>query len=140
MRTRETFYRPDQELGREASSLSASLYNLAHVLLRNSGESCLFVPIRSMQYLAVFDAEECIFVDGHNRHQIELAWQAFRPSARATLSDPVPYEVVYYVPTAFDTHRRVLAELEPALELLHRRSAAHGAHGSVVSFPRSPKS
>ena len=139
MRTRETFYRPDEELGRESSSLSASLYNLARLLLRQSGEGCLFVPVRSMQYMAVFDEDECIFVDGHDRREIALAWQAFRPAARATLSEPVPYEIVYYTPAAYATQARLMSELEPALRLLQRRSATRANRGDVVSFRRPPR-
>ena len=35
-------------------------------LLARAGQ-CLFVPIRSLQYMAVLDAEEFIFVDSQNK-------------------------------------------------------------------------
>ena len=53
----ETFYRPP-ETGREARTLPGPVYNLAHGLLAQSGTGCVFVPIRSMQYMAVLDAGE----------------------------------------------------------------------------------
>jgi len=73
----ERFYR-EQEIARLPAFLPAATYNLAHTLLARAGK-CLFVPIRSLQYLAVLDAEEFIFVDGQNKAWVELAWQHFHP-------------------------------------------------------------
>ena len=91
----ETFYRPP-ELSREPRTLPADTYNLAHVLLKRAATGCLFVPLRGMQFLAVLDAEEFIFVDREGRRMIELAWQNFAPQARRALDEPVSYEAVYY--------------------------------------------
>ncbi|MDQ1313928.1 MAG: hypothetical protein QG662_37 [Pseudomonadota bacterium] len=67
------FYR-EQEIARLPDFLPSATYNLAHTLLSRT-DGCLFVPIRSLQYMAVLDAEEFIFVDGQNRAWVELAWQ-----------------------------------------------------------------
>jgi hypothetical protein len=115
----ERFYR-EQELARLPDFLAGATYNLAHTLLARAGK-CLFVPIRSMQYMAVLDAEEIIFVDSQNRAWVELAWQHFRPQARNALDERVPYELVYYLPHAKETMKRLPAEFHKALQVLAER-------------------
>ena len=115
----ERFYR-EQEIARLPAFLPAATYNLAHTLLARAG-TCLFVPIRSLQYMAVLDAEEFIFVDSQNKAWVELAWQHFRPQARAALDERVPYEVVHYLPQAADTMKRLPGAFHQALLLLAGR-------------------
>jgi hypothetical protein len=115
----EHFYR-EEEIARKSWSLPADTYNLAHTLLARAGK-CLFVPIRSLQYMAVLDAEEIIFVDSQNKAWVELAWQHFRPQTRASLDEPVPFEVVHYLPQAAETMRRLPGEFHQALRLLADR-------------------
>ena len=122
----ETFYRP-AELDREARTLPADLYNLAHLLLMRAANDCLFVPIRSMQYLAVLDAEEFIFVDREGGRMIDLAWQRFRASERAALDEPVPYEAVYYTANGADILRRLQGEFRKALQDLQGREPVRAA-------------
>jgi hypothetical protein len=121
----ETFYR-SAEHAREARMLPAEVYNLAYRLLQRAGNGCLFVPIRSMQFLAVLDAEEFIFVDREGGRLIEIAWQRFKPQARRSLEEPVPYEAVYYSPAAAETMRRVQGEFHKALRELARKSPPAG--------------
>jgi len=133
----ETFYRPG-ELRRTASSLPADIYNLAHTLLARAGSGSLFVPIRSMQYLAVLDAEECIFVDGNYRPFIDVAWQSFRPQARAALDEPVTYEVVVYHERAEAQLRRLQGEFAGALRTLAaRRQAVQPVVAKIIPLDRS---
>jgi hypothetical protein len=110
----ETFYRPP-ELSREPRTLPAETYNLARVLFQRAATGCLFVPLRGMQFLAVLDAEEFIFVDREGRRMIQLAWQRFTPQARQALDEPVSYEAVYYSPAGAEIMRRVQAEFHKAL-------------------------
>ena len=117
----ETFYRPP-ELSRETRSLPAETYNLAHVQLQRAVSGSLFVPIRSMQYLAVLDTEEFIFVDREGRRLIELAWQHFTPQARHSLDQPVTYEAVYYSPASADLMRRMQSEFQKALRELEQKA------------------
>ncbi len=57
-----------------------------------------------MQFQAVIDPEEIIFVDslgyavenGHGGRLIVLAWQFTSHGPRDSLTEPVPIEVVYY--------------------------------------------
>ncbi|MHB1143667.1 MAG: hypothetical protein ACYCZS_02080 [Thiobacillus sp.] len=115
----EYFYR-EEEIARHPAFLPAATYNLAHTLLARAGK-CLFVPIRSLQYMAVLDAEEFIFVDSQNKALVELAWQRFRPQARASLDERVPFEVVHYLPQAAETMRRLPGEFHQGLQLLADR-------------------
>ena len=115
----ERFYR-EEEIARVPAFLPAATYNLAHTLLARAGQ-CLFVPIRSLQYMAVLDAEEFIFVDSQNKAWIELSWQHFRPQSRSSLDEAVPYEVVHYLPQAVETMRRLPGEFHQALRLLADR-------------------
>ncbi|MDP1644183.1 MAG: hypothetical protein Q8L71_01615 [Thiobacillus sp.] len=116
----ERFYR-DREIARLPAFLPAAIYNLAHTLLARAGQ-CLFVPIRSLQYMAVLDAEEFIFVDSQNKAWVELAWQHFRPQARSSLGERVPFEVVHYAPQAAETMKRLPGEFHQALQALAERN------------------
>lgn len=127
----ESFYRPP-EIGREPHHLPAALYNLARLLLAREARGCLFVPIRSMQYLAVLDDEEFIFVPREGGRMIELSWQRFQPGRRASLKAPVPYEVAYYSPSGWQTMPRLIGDFRRALEGLDRRHRAGGTGRSVV--------
>lgn len=116
----ETFYRPP-ELSRDPRTLPGGTYNLARVLLKRAATGCLFVPLRGMQFLAVLDAEEFIFVDREGRRIIELAWQHFSPQARHSLDDPVSYEAVYYSPAGAEITRRAQSEFHKALLALEQK-------------------
>ena len=117
----ETFYRRD-EVAREPRTLPATTYNLAHVLLAHAAGGCLFVPVRGMQYLAVLDNEECIFVDREGGRLIEIAWRHFRPGERAALAAPVAYEAVYYSAKAPRVMPRLQGEFHKALVQLQGRA------------------
>jgi len=121
MNVLETFYRRT-ETSRELRTLPAETYNLAHLLLVHAGGECVFVPIRTMQYLAVIDRDEFIFVDREQRRWIEIAWQRFHPGERRALDAPVPYEAVYYSPAARETMKRLQGEFLKALQGLQGRT------------------
>jgi len=129
----ETFYRRD-EVAREPRTLPAATYNLAHVLLAHAAGGCLFVPIRSMQFLAVLDNEEFIFVDREGGRLIEIAWQHFRPGERSALDAPVAYEAVYYSASGAQIMPRLQTEFRKALVQLEHRAPAH-APARVVKLP-----
>jgi hypothetical protein len=132
----ERFYR-EQELARLPDFLPAATYNLAHTLLARAGK-CLFVPIRSMQYMAVLDADEFIFVDSQNKAWIELAWQNFRPQARSALDERVPFEQVHYAPQAAVTMKRLPGEFHRALQMLAERDLPQ-QDANVLPLVRRPQ-
>jgi hypothetical protein len=132
----ESFER-DRELARESRQLPATTYNLTRTLLARSKNGCVFVPIRSMQYMAVIDAEEIVFVDSQHKRWIEIAWQNFRPQTRDSLEDAVTFDAVYYTPAAKETMRRLQGDFLVALKSLAARDRT-GEAAPVLRFPTSP--
>jgi hypothetical protein len=111
----------EDEIGREQRTVSADLYNKIRLLfVRASGEH-LFVPIRAMQYLAVVDQEEIVFVDGQGPRAIEISWQHFRASERDNLRDPVGYTCIYYDEKGREIMNRLQSEFLKALQLMEDR-------------------
>ncbi|MEN8212909.1 MAG: hypothetical protein ABFR19_00975 [Pseudomonadota bacterium] len=137
MQSKEYFFR-DAELGSEQRSLPAETYNAMHLLFEHSGDPAVFVPIRSMQYLAVIDAEEVIFVDAVARRRlIELSWCNFSPRSRTSLTDAVPFRFVYYDQRALETMKRLQCEFSKFVKLksdrLRQDLASEG--GDIIGFP-----
>jgi hypothetical protein len=124
-------------LRRLASALPAATYNLTRILLATSTNKCVFVPLRRMQYLAVVDQEEIIFVDSQHKRWVEVAWQGFKPQARDALDEPVAYQAVFYTPDGRETQRRLQADFHAALALLDtRRRPTSPAH--ILPLHRKP--
>lgn len=128
----------DVEVKREHRQLAADTYNLAQTLLARSPAGNLFIPIRSMQYLAILDAEELIFLDGERKCWIDIAWREFHPQARISLNEPVEYEAIYYREGAELLMSRLQAELPRALQELGKKSAPQG-QARVLKFPAPVK-
>ena len=124
----ETFFRP-AEIARERVKLPAPLFNRCQLLLHRSSTNNAFIPIRSMQYQAVIDHSEVIFVDnhgyavsdGHGGRLIMLAWDVSLHARRSSLNEPVPMEIVYYNSEGHDIHRRLMSEFPRAVEICENR-------------------
>ena len=121
-----TCYR-NTELQREPRHLPATVYNTALLLLAHSRDGVVFVPIRSMQFLAVIDHEEIILLDAEHKSWIDIAWQNLRPQERNTLTDPVPYEAVYYNQGAKGNMSRLMVEFPLALDILSAKDVPSSA-------------
>ncbi len=121
MQQKEVFHR-GKEIGHEARKLPAVTYNTIRLLFNYSDTSSVFLPIRSMQYMAVIDHEEIIFVDGLSaRRTIEFAWQEFKPQERSNLTDPVSYRFTYYDEKALETIKRAQWEFDKFVHQQHER-------------------
>jgi hypothetical protein len=130
-----TCYR-DLALQREARQLPATVYNLAYTLLAKSASGVVFVPIRTMQYLAILDAEEFVFLDSQNKSWIEIAWQNFQPQQRSALDQAVPYQAVYYNASAAIAMQRLQHDFALALHALAKKETPQGA-ARILKFDRS---
>jgi hypothetical protein len=127
-RVTETFFMPP-EVARESWSCPADIYNLTHTLLTRSEYDCVFVPIRSMQYLAVINASEIIFVDSQayayrdneGGRLIMLAWIFDSAAHRRALNEPVPCEVACYHADSAMLQLRLVNTYREALNLMDRR-------------------
>ncbi len=126
--TTETFFRP-AETARERVNLPAALFNRCLLLLNHAGSRHVFIPIRSMQYQAIIDESEIIFVDnqgyavseGQGGRLIVLAWDMALRSNRDSLSAPVPIEIVYFNSDGHEIHRRLMSEFPKALDRYEER-------------------
>ena len=133
----ELTFERDREIERETASLPAGTYNRLTVLFARGAREPLFVPIRSMQYLAIVDHEEIVFVDGAGPRVIEVAWQNFHRQERVNLQAPVTYDRVYYTATGRQISRRLQGEFFKALlELEKKHAAANPVNGSVTPLKR----
>lgn len=128
-----TVYR-DPPLARAARQLPAATYNLMHGLLARS-RGTVFAPIRTMQYLAIIDAEEVVFVDHLRKDQVAIAWRGFRPQARRGLDEPVPYECCLHQADAGEAMARLPVEFAKALQAVSLREAPDGP-ARVLKFER----
>lgn len=128
-----TLYREDPIL-RESRHLPAEVYNLAHLLLARADKPCVFIPIRSMQYLAVIDQEEIVFVDRELPGQVQLAWQKFHRQERSALNERVAFDVAFYTPESLKIMARLLTEFPKALQAIADKDRI-GEPAAVLPFP-----
>ncbi|MCB1984000.1 MAG: hypothetical protein H6936_13870 [Burkholderiales bacterium] len=132
-----TCYRND-EITRVTRQLPASTYNQAITLFSRNESSHLFVPIRSMQYMAIIDAKEFVFIDGERKCWIDIAWQNFQRQERSALDQPIVYEAVYYRENLTEIMLRLQTEFPLALRNLMNKTFIKGtAH--IISFPDSSR-
>jgi len=146
--TSEIFFRR-KEAAREQVSLPAPLFNRCLLLLNRAATAHVFVPVRTMQYQAVIDSDEIIFVDnlgyavenGHGGRLIVLAWEFVSQGPRDSLTEPVPIEVVYYGQERHETHRRLLGEFTRALDRYEARlDENRGENRTATILPFTPES
>ena len=144
--TSETFFRPP-ELTREKIKISAVLFNRFRLMLHRCEYDHIFVPIRSMQFIAIIDNEEIIFVDslsyavrnGEGGRMILLAWGFGQNGARDSLSAPVSMDLIHYAEGVRDLHNRLMVELPKALDMLQERARTQGCEPkrkNVLAFPK----
>lgn len=121
---RETFFRPEEH-GREADLMPADLYNALQLILKGPGGGCVFVPLRNLQYQAVVEREEVIFIDsygdyahpdGQGGRLILIAWNLTLGIVRESLSAPAPFEIICYQAGLKETQRRLIGEVRAALQ------------------------
>ena len=124
----ETFFLP-REVDRRDWTVPSEIYNLYRSLLSRSITGNVFVPIRSMQFLAVIDQDEIVFVDSQSYavsgeqggRLILIAWQFKDVQDRESLTDPVSCDVVFYEQNNSDTQLRLVTEFRKAMELMDQR-------------------
>jgi hypothetical protein len=141
----ETFFRPE-ELAWERLTIPAALYNQVRLMLTRCQYERIFVPVRSMQFQAVIDEEEVIFVDnlayavrdGEGGKLIRLAWKFRRDQAREDLNEPAPIDLIYYDEKSRELHTRLIGEFKKALDELQARTREKGCEThpvKVLPFP-----
>ena len=90
-----------------------------------------------------FPRQHPIFIDGtdgymYQNHEggrvIQLAWQNFHPQDRESLTSPVPCHIVYYLPTAKESMKRLIREFADAMRQLEQRQQTN-SHQSAHILP-----
>ncbi len=145
----ETFFRP-AELERERLSIPAALFNRCRLLVARCESEHVFVPIRSMQYLAVIDRQEIIFVDNHGGYAVSngeggrlivVAWVFQQDTGRDSLNEPVTIELVFYSADTREIHRRLMSEFPKALDRLEEKQRESGCEPKQkIVLPFQPAS
>lgn len=120
-----TVYR-DQAIRQETRQLPAATYNLARRIQARAAQGVAFVPIRSMQVLAILDRDEFLFLDSQFKRWAMLAWRCFLSNERAGLNDPVAYELACYEMTGIEAMRRLPREFHLALLALAAKDKVDG--------------
>ena len=121
----------------EPRLIRAETYHLGRLLQGQSPNGVVFVPIRTMQFLAVLDAQAWVFVDGEKKHQIELAWQNFKPQNRDALAAAVPFEVAFYSAASVELMPRLVSAFHGALVEATRRNPKPSSRNKVLPFKRT---
>ena len=124
----------DDALSSESRTLRAQTYNMGHILLARNPDGVVFLPLRRMQFLAILDDEEWVFVDGEKKHLIEVAWQKFRPQERSGIDEPVPFEAVFYTEEGQGLMTRLESAVHDALAQEVERMHAETKQGDVLPF------
>lgn len=125
----QSFFTPEVH-SNHSDQMLASCYNLAHTLLNRSEMNYLFVPIRTLQYLAIIESNVVWFVDsmaytvqnGEGGRVITLSWRPdIPPSERESLEQPVPCTVTHYGTDQSAVQTRLRGEFMQAMQLLDQR-------------------
>ena len=124
----ETFFLPN-EVESKQWMVPSDIYNLYHSLQVRSQTGHVFVPIRSLQFMAVLDKNEIIFVDSQSYatskneggRLILIAWKFALSHDRDALTDSMPCDVVFYEKNNSDLQLRLVSEFRLAMELMDQR-------------------
>jgi len=126
--TTETFFLP-KEVERKKWVVPAEIYNLYRSLLKRCTTGHAFIPIRTLQFMAILDNNEIVFVDSQSYayskdeggRLILIAWSFSSTQNREALTEPMPCEVVFYEQKNPDLQLRLIAEFKQSMELLDTR-------------------
>jgi len=125
----QSFFTPDEFLLQD-SQLPSRTYNLSQILLKRSQSSHLFIPIRSLQYLAIIEKDAFWFVDSlayavqddEGGRLIRVSWHPLiNAGQRDSLTQHVDYRIIYYGGDMHDIQNRLNNEFYQAMLLLDQR-------------------
>ena len=142
----ESFFRAEP-IASIDTTIPAALFNRLRLLQSRCSNEHLFVPVRAMQYLAVADADEVIFVDsqaytvsgGEGGRLIILSWTFPEAGSRDSLDRPVPVRVLYHHSQSEAAQKRMVVEFARALDGVQEsidREGCDDRRKRVIPFPR----
>jgi len=145
----QSFFTPDEFFCLKTRLLSQT-YNLAHVLLNRSQSSHLFIPIRSMQYLAVIEKSTFWFVDSlaytvrgdEGGRLIRVSWHPLMTAnQRDSLTQHMDCRVIFYGGDMSETQTRLNSEFYQAMlqiDQRHRESLVTDCSVSILPLKTTP--
>jgi hypothetical protein len=138
----QSFFTPDVFLCQK-NQITAKVYNLAQVLLKRSCGSHLFIPIRSLQYLALIEKSVFWFVDSfsyavNNKEGgrlIRISWHPkMHDSDVSSLTEPLDCRVIFYGEDMQKTHNRLSHEFYQAMKIIDQRHRDSIASKGIVKI------
>ncbi|RDH84792.1 MAG: hypothetical protein DIZ80_04820 [endosymbiont of Galathealinum brachiosum] len=125
----QSFFTPD-EFFYQQTRLPSQTYNLAHTLLKRNKSSHLFVPIRSLQYLAIIEMNAIWFVDSlayatrgdEGGRLIRVSWHPLvNVNQRESLTQHMDCRVIFYGGDMQEIQKRLNNEFYQAMLLIDQR-------------------
>jgi hypothetical protein len=125
----QSFFMPDEFFCLK-TRLTSQVYNLAHVLLKRSQSDHLFIPVRSMQYLAVIEKTAFWFVDSlayavrgdEGGRLIRVSWHPLiNSNQREGLTQHMDCQVIFYGGDMSDIQNRLNSEFYQAMLQIDQR-------------------
>jgi len=125
----QSFFTPN-EFSCQKSRLLSQTYNLAHVLLNRNKSSHLFVPIRSLQYLAVIEKNAFWFVDSlayavrgdEGGRLIRVSWHPLiNANQREGLTQNMDCRVIFYGDDMSEIQKRLNSEFYQSMLQIDQR-------------------
>jgi len=125
----QTFFTPDEFFCQKTKLLS-QVYNLAHVLLNRSQSDHLFIPVRSLQYLAIIEKNSFWFVDSlayavrgdEGGRLIRVSWHPLiNANQRDGLTQHMDCQVIFYGEDMSEIQNRLNSEFYQAMQEIDQR-------------------
>jgi len=125
----QSFFTPDEFFCQKTRLLSQT-YNLAHVLLNRSQSDHLFVPIRSLQYLAIIEKNAFWFVDSlayavrgdEGGRLIRISWHPLiNANEREGLTQDMDCRVIFYGEDMSEIQTRLNSEFYQSMLQIDQR-------------------
>lgn len=125
----QSFFTPDEFFCQKTRLLSQT-YNLAHILLNRSQSSHLFIPIRSLQYLAIIEKTTFWFVDSlayavradEGGRLIRVSWHPLiNANQREGLNQNMDCRVVFYGGDMSEIQNRLNSEFYQSMQQIDQR-------------------
>lgn len=125
----QSFFTPD-EFSCQQTRLLSQTYNLAHILLNRSKSSHLFVPVRSIQYLAIIEKDAFWFVDSlayavrgdEGGRLIRVSWHPqLKTGEREDLTQHMDCKVNFYGKDMSEIQNRLQSEFYQSMRMIDLR-------------------
>ncbi|MBT4836175.1 MAG: hypothetical protein HON94_02390 [Methylococcales bacterium] len=140
----QSFFTPDEFFCKKTQVLSQT-YNLAHILLNRSQSKHIFVPIRSMQYLAIVEKNTFWFVDSlayavrknEGGRLIRISWHPLlKVNQREGLTQNMECRVVFYGEDMEHIQNRLNSEFyQSMLQIDQRHRSSINTNSKISILP-----